>query len=354
MKHLILLFALLLSMACSKNPSRQADPDSTQVITSAIVGNWSGGLTCEDCAYITYQLTLASDQSFNDKTVYHSSTPNVVENSGSWSFDNDSTILLNKKEGNFNKWRVRNDHLLLVDKNGQITEGQNELVKSMPGENLSFWQKKLDKGIIFVAMGNEPSWSLTFYDDDRLVVSHINRSSELTVNNPEKYTTENGWTYSDTNDPELKVMVEKTSCTDQMSGEQFPYQVEVQTNDMDMKGCGKFLADYRLHDIWALEELDTLTRKDLPATRPYIEIHLDDNRLMGNGGCNLINGDIEVRGHEISISPLISTRRYCPDQSIEDLFLRHFSEKTFQYEIENGFLTLFQEDKKVMAFRKID
>ncbi|MDE7397267.1 MAG: META domain-containing protein, partial [Muribaculum sp.] len=53
-------------------------------------------------------------------------------------------------------------------------------------------------------------------------------------------------------------------------------------------------------------------------TRPTLNFNLEDHRLYGNNGCNIINADFSVsQPDNITISNLISTMMLCPDAPYE-------------------------------------
>lgn len=53
-------------------------------------------------------------------------------------------------------------------------------------------------------------------------------------------------------------------------------------------------------------------------TRPYINFNMDDHRIYGSNGCNIINGDFELSGgSKLKIGNVISTMMMCPDAPYE-------------------------------------
>lgn len=46
---------------------------------------------------------------------------------------------------------------------------------------------------------------------------------------------------------------------------------------------------------------------------PYINFVPAENRFYGSNGCNVLNGNYSVKGHEISFSGVLTTMQYCPD-----------------------------------------
>ncbi len=52
--------------------------------------------------------------------------------------------------------------------------------------------------------------------------------------------------------------------------------------------------------------------------RPYINFSMDDHRIYGSNGCNIINGDFATTsGTSLKISNVISTMMACPDAAYE-------------------------------------
>ncbi len=52
--------------------------------------------------------------------------------------------------------------------------------------------------------------------------------------------------------------------------------------------------------------------------RPYINFSMDDHRIYGSNGCNIINGDFATpSGTSLKISNVISTMMACPDAKFE-------------------------------------
>lgn len=111
---------------------------------------------------------------------------------------------------------------------------------------------------------------------------------------------------------------------------------------------------YRLNDIWVLQ---TLNGKAVEQTEgrnkvPQIEIHLDEMKFFGNGGCNNIFGKLKVDGSNINFGEIGSTRMMCQG-SVEPEFLSALK-NTVSWKIEDNRLYLIQDDKTIIVFKKID
>lgn len=51
--------------------------------------------------------------------------------------------------------------------------------------------------------------------------------------------------------------------------------------------------------------------------RPYVNFSLQDNKMYGSNGCNIINGGLIVKGNNMSFDKVISTMMACPDAPYE-------------------------------------
>lgn len=111
---------------------------------------------------------------------------------------------------------------------------------------------------------------------------------------------------------------------------------------------------YRLHDIWLLESIngETADGKNFMKELPQIEINTTEMNFSGSGGCNRINGIIEVKGNSIKFDRIISTRMMCPGTGERD-FLAAL-QNVNAWSIEKNKLYLIQDGKTVIVFKKID
>ena len=109
-----------------------------------------------------------------------------------------------------------------------------------------------------------------------------------------------------------------------------------------------------IEDIWALEFLKGVNYQPDSNTQeqPIIEIHLKDNTVSGNTGCNSMNGAVIVEEDQIQFSDIITTKKFCSD-SIEQEFLIALG-MVNNYKIEKLKLYLYENDNEIMILNKID
>jgi heat shock protein HslJ len=118
--------------------------------------------------------------------------------------------------------------------------------------------------------------------------------------------------------------------------------------------AGNDSTDVRIHDIWALESIQGVkySRAEGQELHPTIEIYLKEERFSGNTGCNNINGSMNVEGDKISFSDITTTKMFCVDVD-ETSFLSALKEAD-NYKIEKMNLYLFDDDREMLVFKKID
>ena len=110
----------------------------------------------------------------------------------------------------------------------------------------------------------------------------------------------------------------------------------------------------RLHDIWALESIagEKIIIDENVKNLPVLEIYVKEERVHGNTSCNTIDGKVEIDKNNVTFSDIITTEMACPCD-IEPRFLSALS-KVNNYKIEKLKLYLYEDDREIMIFQKID
>ena len=157
------------------------------------------------------------------------------------------------------------------------------------------------------------------------------------------------------------ISIQQLDCQNSMSGVISPYSVKVEiknNSELEIKklsGCGKYITDYRLHDIWVLEELNgyKVFATDFQKEFPRLEINSAENRFSGFGGCNSITGQIFFEKDVLRFTKVISTLMACPQGNKEGEFTKAL-QSTTRYELKNNRLYLFNPEGTKAIFRKVD
>lgn len=157
---------------------------------------------------------------------------------------------------------------------------------------------------------------------------------------------------------EMIIQLYKQECVINGTGMKFPYKVTVEIKrgiDKDynlVDGCGRFVFDERIHDIWVLQQLNNkaVTGSDLP----YIEFNTVDGTAMGKTGCNNFSGKADFNGNRLTLGPLATTRKSCANATYESDFLKVMLPGQWIYEVDNRKLVLTQNGKETIIFKKVD
>lgn len=252
-----------------------------------------------------------------------------------------------------------------ASKTNNINKHKNTIVlnKSL-ALHPDMYMDKFEQGIGFIASGNEPFWSLEI-DFNKFM--HFKMPDGYEIKNPAveglKAMGTSVIRYQANNDKNtLIVQIQKFDCINDMSGAKLPYTVTISTqnntdkNVVNYKGCGQYLVDYRLHDIWLL---DGINDKKIIAANftngfPRIEFNLSEGKVFGSSGCLDYNGKIEVKGDKIYFEKLLNSSKSCKHLKIETDYLQKISNKIIPYQIKQGKLFLQVSKDAVFIYKKID
>ncbi len=257
--------------------------------------------------------------------------------------------------------------IILFANNGITNINQNKIQIQEENQNptgQNFLNEKQLQGVDFYATGTEPSWSL---DMDFEGNFHFKTMSGIDIIFPAskgvKAMDADVIRYRSVNkSAELIVQISHRTCTDNMSDKSYHYSVTVDYKSQDMKnyqtykGCGNFVYDLRLNDIWAIIQLgdETLKASDFKKGLPTIELNTSKETVIGFDGCNRFRGSFEVADKEIIFSNLAGTRMACQNMQISDRISSALDGKSFHFTLKNGKLILSKNNKTVMVLKHID
>jgi len=256
-------------------------------------------------------------------------------------------------------------------KDSSDTKSESDTTSSIATQSadppsITFKMKLWEKGIDFYARGNEPSWALDIDFDQGIKFTTMDGMNiETAIPDVDKAQDENIIRVRAEIDPgDIVITIREESCTDNMSGEAFKNKVEVILNPEGdgnyriFKGCGQYVPDYSLHDIWVLttvngESLDPERFPDKGS--PTFEFYVEEGRVSGHAGCNNFNGSFFIaEKNVIHFEPFAMTRMMCADMEIEDLVSKALPGKRMKYVIKDMRLTLTGYDGTELVFKKVD
>jgi len=380
MRKILILSTIifLIIIGCSSAPEFVPDPKSVTFLTNGI---WLGMLPCADCEGIDYQINLKNDYTFKQKSVYKGKSEEILIDEGRWGFVSDSVIAISGNE-DYKMFLIQQNHLVMLDQDGNKIESSfeeryhlskddgtvKEIVPVKPVEevvemNLNYYQEKFLSGVDFIARGNEPNWTLEIDLEKSMSFAAM---YDLKVKTPAvegiKAQDSDVTLYTaKTDSGELVITVIKDKCQDNMSGENFSYKVRVEAKSPadssynTFEGCGRFLYDMRLYDIYVMEEMTgfNVKKEKLMKGRPQFEFNLTEMNFSGHAGCNQINGGITVIGNKITFGNLVGTLMSCPNMKVERAVIEALNQKTVTYSIDKMKLTIVSGKTK-MVLQKVD
>jgi heat shock protein HslJ len=210
----------------------------------------------------------------------------------------------------------------------------------------------------FKAGGEAPEWSLDL-SPTKIVLATGEGTFTTPHSEPEKGGDANIKRYHlQTEAVELILEIHQKPC-DLAALPGQPYSVKVQyrrTADpglRSLEGCGTYVMDYRLHDIWALESLGG-NGVTLPegTERPNMELNSTTREFTGSTSCNRMRGKVFFEPGLLRFSDIATTRKMCPG-SLEADFLKAL-QSSMHYRLENNRLYLTNPQGVALVFRKVD
>lgn len=223
----------------------------------------------------------------------------------------------------------------------------------------------LEQNVIFQASGTEPNWQIQINVNRRIKIESDTKYSNLTTPdskvNPIMDVAATSY-HAETKSTEIRLEIFKQECIDKTSGDTLSYMtnlyIKFKNEDEFTKfgGCGKYLPDYRLNDIWVLEKLNgkEIDQTSFKNKRPYLEINLKDLKVMGFAGCNNFSGSIAFEGPDLIFSEnLAMTRMACPNLDFESEFVQALTRSSLMQEISDNKLILKRGEIELI-FKKVD
>ncbi len=213
---------------------------------------------------------------------------------------------------------------------------------------------KLNEGISWYAMGNEPSWSLQINSDRTILFQDINGNARKAVLS-EKILLNDGEGFRyvlQTESGLLEVRFWEKNCIDKMSGESFPFEVAVKLDYTSYNGCGTPTFDHRLQDNWVIQAIDGKPIMTAANSKtPMISLVPEAAKVSGNDGCNQFTGNLFAALGKMTLGPIATTKMACP-QSPEQLIQTFLAQGNFKYQLLGNQLELSAPDGQIMLLGK--
>lgn len=341
-KVLTLLLCTPLFFACASLKS---------IDTNKISGLYQADLPCEGCRSTKSSILINPDFSFERTSIYLGKENGFVEAKGNWKVENDSTISLNEN-GQQQHYRIRNNALLLLNQEGDMTESTFLKIDQTIKTEGDFTQQKA-KGIDFFAGGNEPFWFLEIISEKSLTFNLMDAKPIVVTDLITTY--HNGITIikSKSKKPAIETIIYNTQCVNDMSGAVSSNYVEVNVNGQLYKGCGRPLnKDFEISGKWNLSFIKYFNiPPDQTGKTPFITFNIQEKNVNGNFGCNGFGGNYSLGTDSLRITNVMGTLMACPKMETENKFSVALRE-TDSYKIINNELQLYKGKSLLLAFKR--
>ena len=221
----------------------------------------------------------------------------------------------------------------------------------MPPDSLI---RKQHEGIDFYGEGDEPvSWTLEM--DLESGFTFKPSGSQQLIAGPVPVTrlsNPDADSYlSKTDSGVMKVVVYDHLCSSNKKSR----KVEVTINNKRYTGCGKYLYDYQLNNIWVLQYIDNKEPGQSDYKKlPRLQFDLAKNTMIGYDGCNNITSSISVNGNHIKFNAFTGSKPGCSNNESAKLFATMLSDHTVDYNIENGRLIIYLINDSKLTFTKAE
>lgn len=358
---LFIVFMLIMA-ACSVSGKKSAK--AMKKLGPTLAGRWEGMLPCEDRVALIYELILQNDGSYQEKITRSLKDSLYETNRGKWTISKDSIIHIAQSKSGTVKYKFQNGRLehTLSDK-GMISSLNYKpvyVLTRLHDETTRRLGEMYRQGIFFMARDEGDTWSLNIDKNGKITfkssspehekLSTIKNHSQL-MSFPDTIHIES------TSYPKLHIILIKKVCM--LSGQPADYAISVEEIHKNGKrsetysGCGLFLSDQRLNDLWILESINkrSLRRRKEEEREIAMRIHLSSGRIYGYGACDSYHADTDIRHNSIIIGPVISTRSTCVHEEEDQRFFQSLAGKQFTYSIKKDKLYL-RAGKLSLVFRQ--
>lgn len=216
--------------------------------------------------------------------------------------------------------------------------------------------------VFFKASGTEPFWGIEISEDSiKFTSPEKEKNFAIAYVKPQKAMDANVISYQAKSDKiDLKFTIQQGECSDGMSDKVYNYTVKASLKrgnekEILMEGCGNYIIDYRLHDIWALEEVEgkKINPEDFKKGIPNLEIYASEARFSGMAGCNQMGGKLFSKKDLIRFTDIFTTEMMCDNYETEKILVKAL-QSTTRYELKENKLYLFNPEGTKAVFRKVD
>ncbi|NEN25502.1 META domain-containing protein, partial [Cryomorpha ignava] len=216
-------------------------------------------------------------------------------------------------------------------------------------------------GVDFIAFGKNPDWQLVITKNNELSIATKTDFGSFGAPNLEGMEPQdlNAMVYgAQTQKGTISVMVFSDSCLSHEVG-LLPNRVKISAQKADRAvaqfiGCGLYLNDPTLHDIWAVRSWSSLDSTEKIPKGAYLEFNMQTNRIYGNLGCGEITGYFDPMGSRLKIYRMDYADKNCAEESISISLFSALNFSTHELIIKDGLELRLISNGDTITFIKAD
>lgn len=208
---------------------------------------YTGTIPCASCPGIDIHLLLRENH-FRKVSWYIDREDGPFTQTGSWEVSGDTLTTMTGNNSTGDKYLVTDSKLALLGMNDQRVTGDLDdryilRYSDMEHKIRERYRELRDRGVRFIASGNEPFWSIRHLENDSLL--YITPQSEVSgritgrTESADSLVIESRLV-GDQND-QMMITIRKEYCRDTMSGFLFTHSVSITSGSDILAGCGRYL-----------------------------------------------------------------------------------------------------------------
>ncbi len=242
---------------------------------------------------------------------------------------------------------------------GIVIEDKEETLKV---HNLFTQNSLIEKdksGIDFIMVSRDNDYLVELDFDGDFSVLNLHDNTVFSVAAPAVELSDNPSLFryiSENAENNLAIQFHKTQCKTEFN-RGMDYELSVDSTNKQSKtsktfyGCGEYVPDYSLHNIWRITELngELLLETDFVRDFPFFELDMTTKTVLGNDGCNRVSADIIIEHQKIGFGLFMGTRMACVKMEKGDEITTALSNQMFDYVLEENRLILSQDGKVIMV-----
>lgn len=145
-----------------------------------------------------------------------------------------------------------------------------------------------------------------------------------------------GWVESEKEDVQKDAKVSKAEAIKEAKATKSKAEKAMAKVDKKLQQIADVQKNGALSGDWAIENV--LGKKAVGETAPFIKFVPGENRIYGNNGCNILNGQYSTSSADktISFSNLATTMMLCGQSNITDVEIGEALGLTVKYTVEDG------------------